>query len=71
MGGGTYSFKSIPKDRFFDKLFTTILYLLSEFLSEIYWKEVAQEIFFFKLSFEVWPGIWTMALRLITQHTNY
>ena len=43
---GTYSLKSTPNDRFFDKFFMTILILLSEFLPEICWEEIAEEILF-------------------------
>ena len=35
ISGGTYSLKSTPNDRFFEKLFTAGFYLLSEFLPEI------------------------------------
>ena len=35
VSGGTYSLKSTPNDRFFEKLFMVIFYLLSEFLPEI------------------------------------
>ena len=35
ISSGTYSLKSTPNDRFFEKLFVAIFYLLSEFLPEI------------------------------------
>ena len=38
--------KSTPNDRFFEKLFMVIFYLLSEFLPEICWEEIAEEILF-------------------------
>ena len=43
---GTYSLTSTPNDRFFEKLFHGSFYLLSEFLPEICWEKVAEEIFF-------------------------
>ena len=42
-------------------------YLLSEFLPEICWEEIAEEILFV-FYFDVWPGARTLALRLISQH---
>ena len=44
------------------------VYLLSEFMPEILWKEIAEEIFFLILRFDTWR---TQALRLIRQHTTY
>ena len=44
--GGTYSLKSTPNDRFFEKLFIAIFHFLSEFLPEICWEKIAQEILF-------------------------
>ena len=55
MSGGTYSLKSTPNDRFL-RNFSWQFYLLSEFLPEICWEEVAEEIFFFYFRFDVWPG---------------
>ena len=46
-GTWTYSLKSIPSDKFFEKLFLAILFILSELLLEIYWEEVAEEVFFY------------------------
>ena len=57
-------------DRFFEKLFMGIFYLLLEFLPEICWEEIAEEIFFV-FCFDVWRGVRTLALRLISQHTTY
>ena len=54
----------------FEKLFHGNFYLLSEFLPEICWEEVAEEIFFV-FRFDVWPGTRTLAFRLISQHTTY
>ena len=45
-------------------------YLLSEFLPEICWEEIAEEILFV-FCFDVWPGVRTLAFRLISQHTTY
>ena len=42
----------------------------SEFLPEICWKEIAEEILFV-FRFDVWPGTRTLAFRLISQHTTY
>ena len=39
--------------------------LLSEFLPEICWEEIGEEILFV-FCFDVWPGIRTRALRLIS-----
>ena len=58
--------KSTPNDRFFEKLFMAILFLLTEFLPEICWEEIAEEILFV-FYFDVRPG----ALRLTSQHTTY
>ena len=64
ISGGTYSLKSTPSDIFFEKLFHGCFYLLSEFLSEICWPEIAEEILFV-FCFDVWPGAQTLVLRLI------
>ena len=45
-------------------------YLLSEFLPEICWEEIAEEILFV-FRFDVWPGTGTLAFRLISQYTIY
>ena len=45
MSGGTYSLKSTPDDRFL-RSFSLQFYLFAEFLAEICWEEVAEEIFF-------------------------
>ena len=44
MSGGTYSLKSTPNGRFLIK-FSWQFYLFSEFLPEIFWEEIAYEIF--------------------------
>ena len=45
-------------------------YLFSEFLPEICWEEIAEKILFV-FYFDVWPGVRTLALCLISQHTTY
>ena len=49
INGGTYSLKSTANDRFFEKLFMAILFLRSEFLPEICWKEIAEETLLYKV----------------------
>ena len=56
ISGGIYSLKSTPNDRFFLRNFSWQLYLLSEFLPEICWKEIAEK-FLFVFCFCVWPGV--------------
>ena len=46
ISGGIYSLKSTPNDRFFEKLFMAIFIWLSEFLPEICWEQIAEEILF-------------------------
>ena len=41
-----YSSKSTPNDWLFEKLFMAIFYLFPEFLPEICWEEIAEEILF-------------------------
>ena len=53
MSSGTYSLKSIPNNRFFEKHSMAILFTLGKFLPEICREEIAEEIlfvFFFLLS---------------------
>ena len=45
VSGGTYSFKSTPNDRFL-RNFPWQFYLLSVFLAEFRWEEIAKEIIF-------------------------
>ena len=45
-------------------------YLLTQFLPEICWEEVAGQIFSY-FRFYVCPGVWTLGLRLISQHLTY
>ena len=65
ISGGTYSLNSTPNDRFFEKLFMAIFYLLSEFLPDICWEKIAEEILFV-FCFYVWPVARTLAFRLIS-----
>ena len=58
---GTYSLKSSPNDRFFEKLFMAIFNLLSQFLPEICWEEIVGEML---------SGL-GLGLRLIREHTTY
>ena len=63
--GETYSLTSSTNDRFLSYF---QLYLLSEFISEICWEEIAEEIYFFHISYWCLAKAW--ALRLISQHTT-
>ena len=47
-----------------------IFNLLSKFLPEICWEEIAEEILFV-FCFDVWHGARILSLRLIKQHTTY
>ena len=62
--------KSTPNDRYFEKFLMAIFSSFSEFLPEIYWEEIAEELLFV-FRFDVWPGTRTLAFRLVSQHTNY
>ena len=56
VSGGTYSLKSTPNDRFFEKRFHgNFFYLFPEFLPEIGGEEVVEEIFSY--FFYVGPGV--------------
>ena len=57
MSGKTYSLKSTLQGRFFFRNFSWQLYLFTEFLPEICWEEVADEIFSY-FRFDVWPRVW-------------
>ena len=58
--GGTYSLKSTPNDRFFEKLFMGILFTLRVFARNL--------LLYFV--FYVRPETRILALRLISQHTT-
>ena len=64
--GGTFSLKPIPKDKFFEKLFTAILFTLRNLKN--LWEEIAEEILFV-FYFDISPGARTLSLRQISQHT--
>ena len=42
---GTYSLKSTSNEKFLRGFYMAIIFLLSDFLSEICWEEVAEEMF--------------------------
>ena len=63
-------FKIDSERKIFWETFLWQFYLLSEFLPEICWEQIAQEILFV-FRFDVWPGTLTLAFRLISQHTSY
>ena len=46
----------------FWETFSWHVYLLSEFLPEICWEKIAEDVFFFIFRFDDWPDIWTRAL---------
>ena len=54
----------------FWKTFHGNFILLSEFLPEICWGEIVEEIFLYFV-LDVLPGARTLAFRLISQHTTY
>ena len=67
ISGGPYSLKSTPNDKFFEKLFTAIFYLLSEFLPEICGEEIGEEILFV-YRFDVWPGASNKPTHYLLDH---
>ena len=64
INGETYCLKSTPNDKFFEQPFHGNFYFLSEFLPEICWEEIAEEILFV-FCFDVWPRAQTLAFRTI------
>ena len=66
---GTYSLKSTPNDRFFEKLFMAILFNLRVFATNLLRGNRRRNLFVFRS--DVWPGTRTLAFRLIGQHTTY
>ena len=68
--GRNLQFNINSEEKVFVKIFSWQIYLISEFLSEIGWEEIAEEIFSY-YRFDAWSGIQTRALRLISQHTAY
>ena len=67
ISGGTYKFK-VDSERQKETFHGSFI-LLSEFLPEICWEEIGEEIFFV-FCFDVWPEVRTLAFRLINQHTT-
>ena len=61
VSGGNYSLTSLPNDRFLRNFSQQFYFLLSEFLPEICWEEIAEQIFF-HISY------WGQTL-IISQHT--
>ena len=65
ISGGTYKFKVDSERQIFWETFHGNFYLRSEFLPQICWEEIAEEIFFV-FRFDVWSGTRTLAFRLIS-----
>ena len=64
-------FKVDSERQIFWETFHGNFYLLSEeFLPEICWEKIAEDILFV-FCFDIWPWARTLALRLISQHTTY
>ena len=55
---------------FWETFHKNFICLLSEFLPEICWEEIAEEILIV-FCFDVWSGCRTLGLRLRSQHTTY
>ena len=70
ISGGTYSLKSIPNDRFFEKLFMAILFTHRVFARNLLRGNRRKNTFSY-FCFDDWPGARTLAFRLISQHTTY
>ena len=70
VNGGTYNLTSTLKDRFVWETFSWQSYLLLDFLPDISWEDIAEEVFSHFWS-DAWPGILNRTLRLISQHTTY
>ena len=66
---GAYSLKSTPNDRFLGSFFIAILYTLRYLARNLLRGRRRRNIFIFR--FDVWPKVWTPALRLINQHAIY
>ena len=63
-------FKVYSERQTFWETFHDNFCLLSEFLPEICWEKIAEEILFV-FCFDVWLGARTLSLRLISQPTDY
>ena len=66
--GGTYSLKSTTNERILRNFY--ILYTLKILARNMLTRNHPRNIFFL-FRFDAWPGIWTRALRLISQYTFY
>ena len=62
ISGGTYSLKSTPNDKFFEKL--------TSFCQKSAERKSLKKIHFV-FCFDIWPGSRILALRLISQHAIY
>ena len=71
MNGGTYNLTSTQNDDFLRNLFMAGLFTPRVFERNLLRENSRRYIFFFIFRFDVWPGIRTQALRLISQHTSY
>ena len=67
IGGSEVDFE---RQIFWETFHGNFIYSFFEFLPEICWEEIAGQILFV-FCFDVWPGAWALALRLISQHTTY
>ena len=65
----TNRIKSTPNDRFLQN-FSWEFHLFSEFLPEIYWEKIAEEIIF-HISLYSKPKVWTVPLSVLGQYTTY
>ena len=61
ISGGTYSLKSIPNDRFFEKLFMAILFTLHTVFARNLLRGNRRRKILFVFRFDVWPGTRTLA----------
>ena len=63
-------FKVDSERQMFWETFHGNFYLISEFLPEICWVEIAEDILFV-FCFDEWPGVRSLAFHVISQHTTY
>ena len=71
ISGGTYTLKSTPKDRYFEKLLMAIIIYSQSFCKKSAERKSPQK-FFFVFCFDVWPGARTRAYNKPTSlHLNY
>ena len=64
-------FKVDSERQIFEKLFMAILFTLRVFARNLLRGSRRRNIFFSYFIFDVWPGIRTRALRIVSQHTTY